>query len=101
MTEPPLLLALDLSGTFVFAVNGALTGLRAARLDIVGMVTLGMVTAVGGGIVRDVLIGAVPPAAFRYWPYLAVAIGGALLYAAAYAGQRMVLFISGPERAAV
>ena len=79
MIEPPLLLALDLSGTFVFAVNGALTGLRAARLDIVGMVTLGMVTAVGGGIVRDVLIGAVPPAAFTYWPYLAVAIGGALI----------------------
>jgi uncharacterized membrane protein YeiH len=79
MTEPPLLLALDLSGTFVFAVNGALTGLRAARLDIIGMVTLGIVTAVGGGIVRDVLIGAVPPAAFKYWPYLAVAAGGALL----------------------
>lgn len=79
MTEPPLLLALDLSGTFVFAVNGALTGLRAARLDIIGMAALGMVTAVGGGIVRDVLIGAVPPAAFTYWPYLAVAIGGALL----------------------
>jgi uncharacterized membrane protein YeiH len=79
MTEPPLLLALDLSGTFVFAVNGALTGLRAARLDIIGMVALGMITAVGGGIVRDVLIGSVPPAAFQYWPYLAVAAGGALL----------------------
>jgi uncharacterized membrane protein YeiH len=79
MTEPPLLLALDLTGTFVFAVNGALTGLEAARLDIVGMVALGMVTAVGGGIVRDILIGAVPPAAFRFWPYLAVAAGGALL----------------------
>src|SRR5690242_19257494 len=79
MTEPPLLLALDLTGTFVFAVNGALTGLEAARLDIVGMVALGMVTAAGGGIVRDVLIGAAPPAAFRYWPYLAVAASGALL----------------------
>ncbi len=79
MTEPPLLLALDLAGTFVFAVNGALTGLEAARLDIIGMLTLGMVTAVGGGIVRDVLISAVPPAAFRYWPYLAVAAGGALI----------------------
>lgn len=78
MTEPPLLLALDLTGTFVFAVNGAITGLEAARLDIVGMLTLGMVTALGGGIVRDTLIGASPPAAFRYWPYLAVAAGGAL-----------------------
>lgn len=78
MTEPPLLLALDLAGTFVFAVNGAITGLEAARLDIVGMLTLGMMTALGGGIVRDILIGASPPAAFRYWPYLAVAAGGAL-----------------------
>lgn len=79
MTEPPLLLALDLIGTFVFAVNGALTGLEAARLDIVGMVTLGMVTAVGGGIVRDVLIGSVPPATFRDWRYLALAAGGGLI----------------------
>ena len=79
MTEPALLLAFDLAGTLVFAVNGAITGLEAARLDIVGMVTLGMMTALGGGIVRDVLIGAVPPATFRYWPYLAVAAGGALI----------------------
>jgi uncharacterized membrane protein YeiH len=79
MTEPPLLLAFDLAGTFVFAVNGAITGLATARLDIVGMVTLGMVTALGGGIVRDVLIGALPPATFRFWPYLAVAAGGALI----------------------
>ena len=79
MTEPPLLLAFDLVGTFVFAVNGAITGLKAARLDIVGMVTLGMMTALGGGVVRDILIDALPPAAFRYWPYLAVAAGGALI----------------------
>jgi uncharacterized membrane protein YeiH len=79
MTEPPLLLALDLTGTFVFAVNGAITGLQAARLDIVGMLALGMVTALGGGIVRDILIHALPPATFRYWPYLAVAAGGALI----------------------
>jgi uncharacterized membrane protein YeiH len=79
MTEPPLLLAFDLAGTFVFAVNGAITGLEAARLDIVGMVTLGIMTALGGGVVRDILIDALPPATFRYWPYLAVAAGGALI----------------------
>ncbi len=79
MTEPPLLLALDLTGTFAFALNGAITGLEAARLDIVGMLTLGMVTALGGGILRDILIGALPPATFRFWPYLAVAAGGALI----------------------
>src|SRR5437764_1446982 len=58
--ELPLLLALDLTGTFVFALNGALTAVHAARLDIVGILTLGMITALGGGIVRDVLIGSVP-----------------------------------------
>jgi len=78
-TEPPLLLALDLTGTFAFALNGALTAVRAARLDIVGVVALGMITAIGGGIVRDVLIGDIPPATFRDWRYLTVAAGGGLL----------------------
>jgi hypothetical protein len=50
-TDAPLLLALDLAGTFAFALNGALTALRMARLDIVGVVTLGMITALGGGII--------------------------------------------------
>lgn len=79
MSEPPLLFALDLAGTFMFALNGAMTGLKAAKLDIVGVLALGMITAVGGGILRDILIGALPPATFRSWPYLAVAAGGALI----------------------
>ena len=79
MAEPPLLLALDLAGHSAFALNGAITGLKEARLDIVGMLTLGMVTALGGGILRDILIGALPPATFSSWPYLAVAAGGALI----------------------
>src|SRR3954454_8346460 len=77
--EPPLLLALDLTGTFAFALNGALTALRTARLDIVGVVTLGIITAIGGGIIRDVLIGSLPPATFSDWRYLAVAAGGGLI----------------------
>ena len=77
--EAPLLLALDLSGTFVFGLNGASTAVRGARLDIVGVITLGMVTALGGGIIRDVLLGDAPPATFRDWRYLAVAAGGALV----------------------
>jgi uncharacterized membrane protein YeiH len=47
-TEQPLLLALDLTGTFVFGLNGALTAVRVAWLDIVGVVALGVITAVGG-----------------------------------------------------
>jgi uncharacterized membrane protein YeiH len=73
------LLLLDLAGTFVFALNGALTALRAERLDIVGVLVLGMFTALGGGIVRDVLLGSLPPATFSDWRYLLVAASGALL----------------------
>ena len=72
-------LALDLAGTFAFALNGALTAVRAARLDIVGVVTLGMITALGGGILRDVLLGALPPATFSDARYLVVAAGGGLV----------------------
>jgi uncharacterized membrane protein YeiH len=78
-TSASLLLVLDLIGTFVFALDGALTALRVARLDIVGVVTLGMVTALGGGVIRDLLIGAVPPATFSDWRYLAVATAGGLV----------------------
>ena len=73
------LLVLDLAGTVVFALNGALTALRAERLDIVGVLVLGMFTAIGGGIVRDVLLGSLPPATFSDWRYLLVAASGALL----------------------
>jgi uncharacterized membrane protein YeiH len=78
-TSPTLLLVLDLAGTFVFALNGASTALSAARLDIVGVVTLGMITALGGGVIRDLLIGSVPPATFQDWRYLAVAAVGGLI----------------------
>jgi hypothetical protein len=79
MSDPPVLLVLDLGGTFAFALNGGLTAVRAAHLDIVGVITLGMITAVGGGIIRDVLLGALPPATFVDWRYLAVAAGGGLI----------------------
>jgi uncharacterized membrane protein YeiH len=86
-TEASVLLALDLTGTFAFALNGALTALRYARLDIVGVVTLGMITALGGGIIRDVLIDSLPPATFSDWRYLAVAAAGGLI--AFVAGRRL------------
>jgi uncharacterized membrane protein YeiH len=78
-TESPLLLALDLGGTFAFALNGALSAIRVARLDVVGVLTLGMVTALGGGIIRDVFIDALPPATFSDWRYLVVAAAGSLI----------------------
>ncbi|MFF5229762.1 trimeric intracellular cation channel family protein [Dactylosporangium sp. NPDC000521] len=77
--EPPVLLVLDLAGTFAFGLNGALTAVRTARLDVVGVVALGMITALGGGVIRDVLIDSLPPATFRDWRYFAFAAVGALV----------------------
>jgi len=93
--SPTLLLVLDLVGTFVFALDGALTALRTARLDIVGVVTLATITALGGGIIRDLIIGAVPPATFSDWRYLAVATtGGLVAFALARRLERLSLPIS-------
>jgi uncharacterized membrane protein YeiH len=74
-----LFLVLDLTGTFAFALNGALTAIRVTRIDVVGVVTLGMVTALGGGIIRDVLLDSLPPATFSDWRYLAVAAAGSMI----------------------
>jgi uncharacterized membrane protein YeiH len=78
MSGNALLLWLELLGTFAFALNGALTAAQVARLDIVGVLTLGVITAVGGGVIRDLLIGSVPPAALTTWLFLTVAALGAL-----------------------
>jgi uncharacterized membrane protein YeiH len=74
MSPADLLLALSLLGTAVFAINGALTALQAARLDIVGVVTLGTITALGGGVIRDVLLGVIPPEGLADWRFLVVAL---------------------------
>lgn len=73
-----LLLALDLGGTFVFAISGAILGVR-QKLDIFGVLALSFVASSAGGIARDVLIGAVPPAAIRDWRYLAVAMAAGVM----------------------
>jgi uncharacterized membrane protein YeiH len=67
----PLLRALDLIGVATFAVSGALVAVR-SRFDIVGMAVLATTTALGGGVVRDLIVGATPPAAFNDVVYLLV-----------------------------
>ena len=67
-----LLLSLDLVGTFVFALSGATAGVK-REMDLFGVLVLSFAAASAGGIARDVLIGAVPPAAVSDWRYLAVA----------------------------
>jgi uncharacterized membrane protein YeiH len=68
-----LVLALDLAGTFVFALSGAMTAVR-HRLDLFGILVLSVAAATFGGIGRDLLIGSVPPAALADWRYLAVSL---------------------------
>lgn len=77
-----LLLVLDIAGTVVFAVEGASRAM-AGGLDVFGVLVLAFVTALGGGVIRDVLIGDTPPAALRDWRYPTVAFlagAGAFLW---------------------
>jgi uncharacterized membrane protein YeiH len=76
---------LDLGGTFVFAISGAVAAVN-RRLDIFGILVLSFVAGNVGGITRDVLIGAVPPAALTDERYLLVSILAGLVTFFAYAG---------------
>jgi uncharacterized membrane protein YeiH len=67
------LLVLDLIGTFVFALSGGAAGVK-ERLDLFGVVVLSFAAASAGGIMRDLLIGSVPPAAISDWRYLGVSL---------------------------
>ncbi|XZE45544.1 trimeric intracellular cation channel family protein [Pirellulaceae bacterium SH467] len=66
-------LILDFAGTFVFALSGAMMGVR-YKLDIFGVLVLSFAAANSGGILRDVLIGSTPPRAIQDWRYLAVSL---------------------------
>jgi uncharacterized membrane protein YeiH len=72
------LVVLDLVGIFVFAISGALVAVR-KDLDVFGVLVLAGATGLGGGFLRDVLIGATPPAALDDWRYLLVPVGAGLL----------------------
>ena len=67
----------EIIGTVAFAITGVITAIE-KKLDIFGAVVLGTVTAVGGGMVRDILLGYLPPAAFRHPVYTVTAIATSL-----------------------
>ena len=71
-------IVLDLAGIFVFAISGALVGVRKG-LDVFGVLVLAGTTGLGGGFLRDVLIDATPPAALEDWRYLLVPLLAGLL----------------------
>ena len=58
------ILIFEIIGTIAFAVSGAVTGLK-KNMDVFGVCILGLTTAVGGGIIRDLILGITPPAAFQ------------------------------------
>jgi len=68
-----LQLVLDLAGTFVFALSGAMAGVK-RKLDLFGVLVLSFAAANTGGIIRDVVIGAIPPQALKDWRYLGVSL---------------------------
>lgn len=73
MTGFSVVLILDLAGTFVFAISGAADGVK-HRLDVFGVSVLAFVAGNVGGMTRDLLIGAVPPAALSDWRYVAASL---------------------------
>jgi uncharacterized membrane protein YeiH len=73
-----LLLVLDLAGVFVFALSGALLGVR-KHLDVFGLAVLALSAGLGGGLVRDVVLDAAPPVALADARYLLAALAAAAL----------------------
>ena len=69
---------LELIGTVAFAASGSLTAMR-RHMDLLGVIVLGVITSVGGGILRDVILGITPPLAFRDPTCTLVAVGVSLL----------------------
>lgn len=84
--DPAILIWLDLLGIFVFGLSGGTLAVR-HRLDVFGVMTLSLAAALAGGVVRDVLIGATPPAAVADERYLLAAM---LSGAAAFFAHRWV-----------
>ena len=93
-----LVLTLDLAGTFVFALTGAMTAVK-HRLDLFGILVLSLAAATFGGVGRDLLIGSVPPAALADWRYIAVSLLAGLTvffsYSATTRFQTAVLILDG------
>jgi len=73
-----IIYALDLLGTVAFAASGALAGVRRG-MDLLGVVVLGIVTATGGGVVRDLLLNDTPPFCFKNELYLYLALAASIV----------------------
>lgn len=68
-----LVMIMEFAGIVAFAVSGAATAIK-HRMDIMGVNVLAVVTAVGGGIIRDIILGRTPPAAFTNYSYILMSL---------------------------
>ena len=82
-SDASLQIALDIIGVFVFALSGGLVALR-ARLDLFGVLFLAWVTGLGGGMIRDLLLGATPPVGITDWRLVAAGLLAGLIVFAFY-----------------
>lgn len=73
-----IIFALEIIGTIAFASSGAMVGIR-KNMDVFGVLVLGVTTAVGGGCMRDLILGIHPPKTFHDFTYVGLAIGTSLL----------------------
>lgn len=76
--DPAILLWLDLIGIFVFGLSGGTLAVR-HRLDVFGVLTLALTAALAGGVVRDLLLGATPPAALADERYLLAGLASGMV----------------------
>lgn len=80
------IMILEIIGTIAFAISGALVAIN-SNLDLLGIIVLGVITATGGGILRDVFMGQLPPTAFQNPLYVAVAaVTSIIVFIAVYLG---------------
>ncbi len=92
LSDHRLFAFLDLAGTFAFAISGAVAA-KDRHLDGFGIVAVAFTVACGGGVLRDLCLGAVPPAGLSDWRYLAAALTAAILTMAA---SRLVAHLARP-----
>src|SRR6266581_936974 len=78
--EDPLTISLNLMGTFAFGLSGGILAVR-KQMDLFGVLVLSVTTGLGGGIMRDIVLGHIPPATLSDWRYLAAAgLAGLLVF---------------------
>lgn len=88
--DNPIIWIAEMVGTVAFASSGAMLGIR-KNLDLFGVIVLGFCVAVGGGILRDIILGRIPPSAFQDPKYALVALAtSVVLFGIVYAKQEIL-----------